>query len=346
MAAVLPLAGGDRSVAFDLPAMSGLGIVLHHGIESGPQLARYGRLAEEAGYDSIWVTERYFHEETFSLLGLLAGVTQRIRLGVGVVNPFTRHPGLLAMGAATLDRLSGGRMLLGLGRSEAGVIEGRMGLDYARPRAALEEAVSLIRKLAAGDPVEHQASQFLMEGARLGVRPVQDPLPIYVSAIGPQALRHAGRIADGVVLNAYSPPEYVRYAVAEVRHAAAAAGRDPDRIEIACMLPVRLTDDPAAIWPTLKQRIVRLLDEPNVGDVLLERGGFDASILEPLRKAVASGRDATDLISDDMVEAFYVAGPEARCRERIRVYNDAGVTMPLLLPLLPDFERVADALKE
>ena len=104
--------------------MTPTGIVLYHGIDSGPELAGYGRMAEDAGFDSLWVTERYFHEETSSMLGYLAATTEQIRLGVGVVNPFTRSPALLGMGAATLDRLSSGRMMLGLGRSDFDVIHG------------------------------------------------------------------------------------------------------------------------------------------------------------------------------------------------------------------------------
>ena len=99
-----------------------LGIVLYHGIDSGEELRRYGELAEGAGFESLWVTERYFHEETFSLLGYLAAATKTIKLGLGVTNPYTRNPALLAMSTATLDRISGGRFSLGLGRSERGVI--------------------------------------------------------------------------------------------------------------------------------------------------------------------------------------------------------------------------------
>src|ERR671939_1732457 len=115
--------------------MARLGIVLYHGIDGGPELKDYGRIAEEAGFDSLWVTERYFHEETFSLLGFLAAATRRIKLGVGVVNPYTRNPALLAMASATLDRLSGGRFLLGLGRSERSVMQDRMGIPYGDSRA-------------------------------------------------------------------------------------------------------------------------------------------------------------------------------------------------------------------
>jgi len=82
--------------------MDRLGIVVYHGVEGGPELGAYGRQAEESGFDSVWVTERYFHEETFSLLGYLAAATTGIRLGLGVANPYTRSPALLAMAGATL----------------------------------------------------------------------------------------------------------------------------------------------------------------------------------------------------------------------------------------------------
>ena len=132
--------------------MAQLGLVLQHGIEEGAQLSGYGERAERLGYDSLWVTERYFHEETFSLLGYLAARTERISLGVGVVNPYTRHPALIAMAAATLDRISGGRLLLGLGRSERHVIEGAMGIPYRRSLTRLGETIEQIRALLAGEP--------------------------------------------------------------------------------------------------------------------------------------------------------------------------------------------------
>jgi len=326
--------------------MSRLGIVLYHGIDSGPELKEYGRIAEEAGFESLWVTERYFHEETFSLLGFLAAATPRIKLGVGVVNPYTRNPALLAMASATLDRISGGRFLLGLGRSDKPVIQGRMGIPYGDSRATLGEAAILIRSLLSGERISAASGRFKLNGARLVTTPLQPKLPIYLAAIGAKGLRLAGEIADGVLLNAYVPPAYVRYAVEEVRNAAKAAGRDPQAIDIACMLVVRLTDNPDSIRPVLKQRIVRLLDEPYVGEILLEKGGFDPAILPLLRASVQndSGKEVVRFISDEMVEAFYVIGSAARCQERITEYRQAGVDLPLLLPRLEDYRMVAEAL--
>ena len=325
--------------------MARLGIVVYHGIESGTELKKYGRIAEDNGFDSLWVTERYFHEETFSLLGFLAAATQRIKLGVGVVNPYTRNPALLAMASATLDRISGGRFLLGLGRSEKPVIEDKMGIPYGNSRARLVETVQHLRHLLAGERVT-TSGRYKLSGVRLATTPIQQRLPIYLAGIGTKGLRLVGEIADGVMLNAYVPPAYVRYAVDEIRSAAIDAGRDPQTIDIACMLVVRLTDDPESIRPTLKQRIVRLLDEAHVGEILLEKGGFDRGILPSLRKTMKENdeKTAVPLISDAMVDAFYVVGPADYCKARIEEYRKAGVDSPLLLPRLEDYKKVAETL--
>lgn len=326
--------------------MTRLGMVLYHGIESGAALESYARAAETAGYESLWVTERYFHEETFTLLGFLAAVTQRLKLAVGVTNPYTRHPALLAMASATLDRVSGGRFILGMGRSEPFIMRDRLGLDYRQPRTVLAEAVSSIRDLLAGNRVDTTGTQVTTRDTRLAILPVQQPMPIYLAALGPQALRLAGTIADGVILNAYVPTNYVRYAVREIREAARQAGRDPEAIDITCMLVVRLTADAEAVIPGLKQRLVRLLAEPHVGEILLTQGGFDADILKPLRAAASrSDTTAVELISNDMVEAFYLVGDAETCRARIADYRAAGVDAPLLLPRLEDYLQVADVLR-
>jgi 5,10-methylenetetrahydromethanopterin reductase len=317
--------------------MTYLGLVLHHGIEDGPQLARYGQIAEHFEYDALWVTERYFHEETFSMLGFLAASTERIRLGVGVVNPYTRPPGLLAMGAATLDRLSEGRIALGLGRSEREVIQGALGIPYGRSQEQLHEAVVTTRRLLEGESVGV---------VHLSFAPQQRRLPIYVAAIGRRALRLAGKIADGVVLNAYVPPAYVGWAIGEIHDGARDAGRDPDAVNIACMLVVRLTERPEEFRPQLRKRLASVLAEAHVGEVLLEQGGFDTSILSLLRERTSTSdlAGAAELINDDLIDAFMLLGSAEHCRERIEEYRAVGVDEPLLLPRLSDYERVAEAL--
>ena len=326
--------------------MTPTGIVLYHGIDSGPELAGYGRMAEDAGFNSLWVTERYFHEETSSMLGYLAATTERIRLGVGVVNPFTRSPALLGMGAATLDRLSGGRMMLGLGRSDADVIHGRMGIDYRTPLARLRGTVSALRSMWDGDRVSTEYAGVRLSNVGLAIRPMQERLPIYLAAIGPRALRLAGEVADGVLLNAYAPVEYIRWATRVVRESAEAAGRDPASVDITCMLIVRLTDDPDAMVSSLQERVARLIAEPFTGDALLGYGGFDPSILGPVRQHIESGDEAgaAKYVSEELARACYLLGNASECRRRIQEYMDAGIDTPLLLPRLEAFQQTCQEL--
>ena len=321
--------------------MTPTGIVLYHGIDSGPELAGYGRMAEDAGFDSLWVTERYFHEETSSMLGYLAATTKRIKLGVGVVNPFTRSPALLGMGAATLDRLSSGRMMLGLGRSDVEVIQGRMGIHYRTPLARLRGTVSALRSMWDGERVSAEYAGVRLSSVGLAIRPMQQRLPIYLAAIGPRALRLAGEVADGVLLNAYAPVEYIRWAARLVRESAEAAGRDPKSVDVTCMLIVRLTDDPDAMVPSLQERVARLIAEPYTGEALLEHGGFDLSILGPVRQHIESGDEAgaAKYVSEELARACYLLGDAPECRRRVQEYIDAGVDAPLLLPRLEAFEQ-------
>ena len=321
-------------------------MVIYHGIDGGAALREYGRIADDLGYDSLWVTERYLHEETASMLGFLAAATSRVKLGVGVVNPFTRHPALLAMMAATLDRISGGRFILGMGRSDSFIIEGRLGMSYSRSRTRLEEALTIVREFLEKGSASHEGRIFQQPRVSLEMRPVQERLPIYMAAIGPRALKTAGALADGVLLNAYVSPGYVEYAVDIVRTSAQEAGRDPESVRIACMLVMRMTPHPEEVRSGLRQRLVRLYSEEHVGEILLETAGFDPGAAARIRQLDADGdmNGAAGLITDDMVDSCYVIGPPDQCKERVEEYMRAGVDEPLLLPRLEDYRNVAEAM--
>ncbi len=326
--------------------MNRAGMVIYHGIGGGADLREYGSIADDLGYDSLWVTERYLHEETASMLGFLAAATSRVKLGVGVVNPFTRHPALLAMMAATLDRISVGRFILGMGRSDSFIIEERLGMSYSRSRARLEEALTIVRAFLEKGSASYQGRIFNQPEVSLEMRPVQDRLPIYMAAIGPKALKTAGALADGVLLNAYVSPGYVKWAVNVVSTSAQEAGRDPESVRIACMLVMRMTPRPEEVRSGLRQRLVRLYSEPHVGEILLETAGFDPGAAPRLRQLYAEDDmdGAVRLVTDDMVDSCYVIGPPEQCRERVEEYVRAGVDEPLLLPRLEDYRDVAEAM--
>tara|TARA_Y100000590_G_scaffold165458_1_gene189476 strand:+ start:769 stop:1674 length:906 start_codon:yes stop_codon:yes gene_type:complete len=291
----------------------------------------------------LWVTERYFHEETLSLLGFLAAATNNINLGVGVINPFTRSPSLIAMGAATLDRLSGGRFILGLGRSDKRLITGILGLDYENSLLKLNHGMIAIREMLRSK--SHVIREDL-KSINLSVSPVQNSLPIYMAAIGPTAIKLASKEADGVILNTYSPISYIGRALDIINVALDKNDRDPKLFNITCMLPIRLTDEVSdSLINECKYRIARILSEKFVGELLISKLN-STEYLSKLRQFVYDQNMAEiyKMITDDMVDQYYVIGDQTHCVKRINEYIDAGVQSTLLLPRLNDFVNVAEKL--
>lgn len=290
------------------------------------------------------MTEDYYREEAFSMLGALSEATSRIKLALGVTNPYTRNPALLAMSAATTDMLSGGRFILGLGRSERHSIESEMGIPYEAPLKRLEETVKVLKRLFKGETVYNP---YLGLGAvSLRLRPRNGQLGVYLAASGPKTLRLAGKVADGVILNAYSPIGYVKYAIEEVKMGAEEAGRKGAEIDIACVLIVRKVEDVSTVMAAMRKRVASMLCEPLIGELLLEKGGFDSSYLREIRALMSRGEEdkAARWVTEELAKAMYVAGSRDECLQRIREYRGAGVSLPILLPQLSQFADVAQSL--
>jgi 5,10-methylenetetrahydromethanopterin reductase len=310
-----------------------LGIALYHGLESLQQLTRLAKLAEDKEFNSIWATERYFHEEVYSVLGALAASTNRIKLGIGVTNPYTRTVVGLAMASATVDQLSKGRLILGLGRASRDLVES-LGLSYDKPLNHLRTYISQLRSLLAGEALKLGKTPL-----RLDILPSQREVPIWLAATGLRALTLAASIADGVLLNAYSTPEYVRYAVEKIKSSTPAGKKEPViAVMLVCRFKGRMNDKIDQIIG----RLVRLLSEPNVGEVLLEKSGYDARILSGLRRAHKLGRreEAKKLIPKELVREACVFTIEDAA-SRLKELRAAGAGIPILIPRLEDFEAAA-----
>src|SRR5262245_39040034 len=150
-----------------------------------PRLAvQWARAAERAGLGSLWFIEDYFQPGAFALAGAAAAVTDTVTIGLGVVNPFTRHPAVLAMDAASLAGIAPGRVVLGLGSSNRQWIETRMGIPFTLPLHAVREAVEIIRRLWEGATVTHAGRCFTLDGVKLDFEPAQPRLPIVLGVKG------------------------------------------------------------------------------------------------------------------------------------------------------------------
>ncbi|HEY8447176.1 MAG TPA: LLM class flavin-dependent oxidoreductase [Thermomicrobiales bacterium] len=304
---------------------------------------RLAELADRAGFDSLWINEDPDGWDAFAVLGAIAARTERIRLGTGVVNPFGRHPNLIAASVATLDRLAPGRAFLGLGRGQPEWHERALGVAPHSPLALLEETATLLDqwwsppyRANAGEPIP-------VRNWERSIHPTTRP-PRYLAAVGPKALNLAGRRFDGVLFNEMASDAFLRKAIATVKDAAMSVGRDPGQLRFFANPAVTVTDDPEPVYERKKVGIAlihalpgmdRLLDVPGydiegmmrdvrrvmrVDEILAEGGGF------PELRERGNLSAARALIPTDLVSQLVVVGPLPYVRRRLAELANFGVT--------------------
>src|SRR5256712_4102843 len=214
-------------------------------------------MAEATGYDDFWLADERFFREVYASLTLCALRTRRMRLGPCVTDPYSRHPALTAMAIATLDEISGGRAILGLGAGVSGFRE--RGIDASRSAVAIREGVELIRRLLAGDPVTVKGREISFTDGRLDFKPARADVPIYVASQRAAGCRVAGRVADGAIMQGALAEPLVRFLKDTVYGAAREAGRDPARVALVARLNVCVHDDRRAARDVMRPTIVRSL---------------------------------------------------------------------------------------
>ncbi|HEY7282740.1 MAG TPA: LLM class F420-dependent oxidoreductase [Actinomycetota bacterium] len=286
--------------------------------------------AEGLGYTDVWTAE-IGAVDAFSPLAAVATRTAAVRLGTALVPVFTRPPALVAMGAAGIQNLSGGRFVLGIGASSPAIVGRWMGIPFEDPVARVEEYVALLRDMLAGRKVDHDGRTVRTHGFRLQIG-VDAPVPIHVGALGPRMCRLAGRVADGVLFFLMTP-DGVRQALAEVHVGAREAGRDPAEIEAFIRLPVSM-GEPEETARFMARRMLTGYAIVPAYNASLARQGYAAEAGEIAGRWAAGERDrAAQAFSDDLLDATFLLGDARTSNRRIAEYRDAGITTPVLMPV-------------
>jgi len=294
-----------------------LGLLLS-GARPAREVVALARDAEQAGLADIWVSEDYFERGAFAVAGAVATATGRVRVGVGVVNPFTRHPLVTAMEYAALDEIAGGRAILGLGASNPVWIQERCGIPFTAPMTAVREATAIIRGALAGERV-HTAGRHFRTDAALSFAAPRPDAPIHLGVKGARGLALAGEVADGVLLSLLAAPGYVRWARERI-------GRP---IETAAYVLAACDADPDAARASVRRPLAVYLGVHGVHDIT-RVGGLPTGLAEAFRKAWLSGAPADDLVSDDIIDGFAVAGDPAQCRAGLDRFAEAGLSAAVL----------------
>ena len=287
------------------------------------------RLAEAAGWDSIWIGEDYFYRGGATMAAAVAAATSRVRIGLGIMTPLPRHPALMAMEIGALQELSGGRILPGVGAG-VGVWMRQMGFDYRSPLGVMREGVDITRRLLAGELVSSQGHYFQLDRVRLNFPTT--PTPILLGAVGPKALRLAGEIADGTVLSVLAGKNYVAWARERIREGQADGGRTGQDHLVVAYLFIALADSRAAGRDLVRPVVAEYLSAGGPNPLSREAGISDEVAAE-LKAEYTSGRLPIDRISDSIVDAVAAAGPAEHCASWIRELTAAGADLVALLPL-------------
>lgn len=303
-----------------------------------PGLAvEYGARAEESGFRAAWFPEITFGD-AFGPATAAATRTSRIDVATGVVGIWSRSPVTLALQAATLNDLSGGRLILGLGVQARGYVEGWHGRTYERPVRAMREFVAALRLILSGEPATYEGEIFRVRNFQLTMQPPERPVRVYVAAIGPQMLRLAGEIADGVIGYCYTAA-YVRDVVLpNLRAGAERAGRSVEEIELACGYPSLVTEDPAAL-EQVKGQVVMFAtaggSSPHYADSFAAAGFGDDTGAVQERVSAGDLPGALATVSDAFADAVTVAGTAADVRRRHDELRAAGLDVVCLNPAPP-----------
>lgn len=289
---------------------------------------------ETLGYDELWMTDSSLHARyVWVYLTLAARATRSIQIGTAVTNPVTRHPAITAIAASTVDEVSHGRAVLGIGAGDRPLLS--LGLKPAR-LATLEASIAAIRGLWAGEHVEVEAPGFALHDAHMREGGRAD-IPVYMSATGPKTLELAGRVADGVILLAGLHPDGVRWAIDHIDRGVSEAGRDR-RPKITVFAYGAIDEDEDRALEAARTIAAWF---PQTAPVYCEMAGLSPELIAQVQALYAGGEfqeaaAAARLLPDDFVHRMALGGDRSRAIGHLRNMQEIGVDAVAVFPLGDD----------
>jgi F420-dependent oxidoreductase-like protein len=324
-----------------------------------PQAIELAREADELGFHSGWTAEAY-GTDCITPLTWLAASTERLKVGSAIMQMPARTPAMTAMTAATLDLMSGGRFLLGLGLSGPQVVEGWHGQPYGKPLAKTREYVEIVRAILAREaPLEHHGEHYdipfsgpaatgLGKPLKIIVHPRRADIPVYLAAIGPKNVELAAEIADGWLPIFFSPYRFKdAYGAALDAGFARAGGRKSlDRFDVAPTVTVILGDDVDTLRGFAKPMVALYVGGmgargKNFYNDLACRYGFEAAAKE-IQDLYLDGKkqDAAAAVPDELVDEISLIGPKERIADRLDAWRESGITTMIVGAAQPEALRV------
>ena len=306
-----------------------------HPIRDGMEYAKY---AEDHGFEAVWQAESRLVRDAIVPMAAFAAVTDRIKVGSGVINNWTRNIGLLAATFLTLDDLAPDRIICGIGAWWDPLAQ-NVGITRRKPLKAMRETVELMRALLALENVTYQGEFHQVEGIELDVvhgRREPRNVEIMIGATGPKMMELTGEIADGAVLNYCVPPEYNIHALEQLETGAARAGRSLDDIDRPQLVVCSVHEDRQAALDGSRELLTQYLaQQPHIA----KASGVKQETVDQIQSILGwpatkeQVQAAMPLVPDELVQRITASGTPAEVKKKVREYVDNGATCPILYPL-------------
>jgi 5,10-methylenetetrahydromethanopterin reductase len=301
------------------------------------ELRHLVRLAEDTGYDALWHADERFFRDCWPALTVAALSSSRIGLGVCVTDPYVRHPALTATAFATVDEISGGRAVLGLGAGISGFAE--MGIKRVRPLVALRETIELVRRLWTGEQVDYAGDVITFSGGSLNV-PARPDAPICIASNGPKTIELAGEIADGLIVQALGSPFMAESVRSLLNAGAARAGRDGAAIRLHARVDVAVHHDRETARRAVLPGVVRHLrthyphfHSPRLAGVDVPQELADALAALGYTHDKAALVSVARLVPEQAVDRLAVAGTADEVVDQLAALLRAGIGEVMVMPV-------------
>ncbi len=315
-----------------------------HDLRDGLAYARY---AEEKGFEAVWQAESRLVRDAIVPMAAYAAVTERIKVGSGVINNWTRNIGLLAATFLTLDDLAPHRIICGIG-AWWDPLARNVGIERRKPLKAMRETVEVLRRLLAMERVTFHGEFHHVDGIELDVvhgRREPRNVPIYIGATGPKMMELTGEIADGAVLNYCVPPSYNDQALERLEAGARRAGRSLDDLDRPQLVVCSVDRDEQAALETSRELLTQYLaQQPHIA----KASEVDPAIVEEIQSILGwpatheQIQQAKHLVPDELVTRITASGTPEQARAKVQEYIDHGATCPILYPVGGDVELLID----
>lgn len=307
----------------------------------------YVQYAENKGFEAVWQAESRLVRDAIVPMAAYAAVTNRIKVGSGVINNWTRNIGLLASTFLTLDDLAPGRIICGIGAWWDPLAK-NVGINRTKPLTAMKETVDILKRLLAMERVTYHGEFIQVDGIELDIvhgRKEPRDVPVYIGATGDKMMELTGEIADGVVLNYCVPPEYNHNALEMLSNGAKRAGKSIDDIDRPQLIVCSVDDDSEKAIDTTRELLTQYLaQQPHIA----KASGVSIDVVQKIQSILGwpatheQIQKAKHLVPEALIHKITASGTPEEAKKKVQEYINNGCTCPILYPVGGDVHKLID----